>query len=409
MTNRRLLTPKGVRDYLPQEAAWRRQVEDKVHGVFTSYGYQEVVTPTIEHVGLFEAGNNGDSQSYRFVDREGDVLALRTDMTTPIARVVASRFREAALPLRLCYFGNLFRYESPQAGRQREFTQAGLELLGVNGPAADAEVIILACRALEAVGIRGFHIDIGHVGFVNRLLSQAKLPETAEEAVKTALVQKDLVRLEQLVQEHIGDDGLKRAFTGLLECRGGLEVVEKAADLLGDEQDPSLVNLAAVYQRLELVGLSQYITIDLGMVKEMNYYTGMVMEGYARELGYDLCSGGRYNGLLGEFGHDLPATGFAMGVDRMLLVLERQNHQGWDQPVRIWVRYPETIQRQQLDWVEKWRKAGAVIMNDLGMTVDGPTIEFLPSGKVAWRNGDNVRELEPFQVEMELFCLKTTK
>ena len=403
MKNRRLLTPKGMRDYLPREAAWRRLVEDKVHRVFTSYGYQEVVTPTLEHMALFAAGNNDDEQSYRFVYREGEVLALRTDMTTPIARLVVSRLREAPLPLRLCYFGNLFRYESPQAGRQREFTQAGVELLGVDGPAADAEVVMLACRALEAAGVQDFHIDIGHVGIVNRLLSRAALLKTTEEAIKEALVQKDLVVLERLVQQNIADEGLKKALTGLSECRGGLVVLEKAAELLQDDRDPALANLAEVYRRLELAGLERYITIDLGLVKAMNYYTGMVMEGYTRELGYDLCSGGRYDRLLGEFGYDLPATGFAMSVDRLLLVLERQGCLGCQQPVGFWVRFPQTVQSWQLDLVEKWRRAGAVIMNDLGMAVDGPTIEFLPSGKVAWHSGDTRLELDPAQVETRLF------
>lgn len=389
MTERQLLTPKGVRDYLPQEAEWRREVENKIHSVFTSYGYQEVVTPTVEHAKLFSSSNGlDDLNTYRFVDREGQILALRPDMTTPIARVVASRLRNEPLPMRLCYFGNLYRYADPQAGRQREFTQAGVELLGVNGPEADAEIVALACQALSMVGVRDFRMDIGHVGFVHTLLAQAALAGDVEERVKNALVHKDLVDLERLISGHISDEKLKAVFLRLLDLRGGVEVIQEARQAMPDLSIPALNNLEAVYRRLELLGLESMITIDLGMVKAMDYYTGIILEGYSRELGYYLCSGGRYDGLLGEFGYPLPATGFALGLDRVLLVLERQNFDGWHCPVRLRVRFASQPRKEDLEWIERWRLAGITVINDLG--IDGASddilIEFLADGRVHWKS-----------------------
>jgi ATP phosphoribosyltransferase regulatory subunit len=405
--HRQLLTPKGVRDYLPEEATWRRELENKINQVFTSYGYQEVVTPTVEYVGIFTPSNAAnDAQTYRFVDREGQILALRPDMTTPIARVVASRLQNQPLPLRLCYFGNLFRYEDPQAGRQREFTQAGLELLGSNNSAADAEVVILACKCLAAVGVRDFRIDIGHVGFVRTLLSMAGfLPET-EERVKEALVHKDLVALEQLVTEQVSDPKLKEVMLEIMEYRGGPEVLEKAQSAWPNLSIPALTELSAVFQRVKSAGLENYVIIDLSMVKEMDYYTGIILEGYSRELGYYLCSGGRYDGLLGEFGYDIPATGFALGLDRVLLVLERQGFGGWKERPKFIVDFPGADYSENIEWVERWRSAGAIVVDGFDTEYSSQHcdayLQFTKDGRVIYRDNVSERIIDPNEILSEL-------
>lgn len=399
MTQRQLFTPKGVRDFLPQEAAWRRELENRIHRVFQSYGYREVVTPTIENLALFGRGNGpDDTQVYRFTDRDGELIALRPDMTTPIARLVAAHLRHEPLPLRLCYFGNLFRYADPQAGRQREFSQAGVELLGSSRPEADAEVILLAYRALEAAGIQDFRLDIGHVGFIQEVLKRAGLSGDVEEAIKKAHVHKDLVRVEQLVHDNVRHPALCRILCELDNLRGGVEVLEQAAQALEGDQIPALANLAAIFAQLKDAGLTERITLDLSLVKTMDYYTGMVLEGYSRELGYYLCSGGRYDGLLGEFGYNLPATGFAMGIDRALLALERQGFDDWERRKRILVRFPESIRSEALSWIERWRKTGAVMIQDLGEKEAVPSdlsIEFLPTGEVACQNRSGRRVMRP--------------
>jgi ATP phosphoribosyltransferase regulatory subunit len=399
MTQRQLFTPKGVRDFLPQEAAWRRELEDRIYRVVESYGYQEVVTPTIENLALFGRSNDpDDTQVYRFIDRDGESIALRPDMTTPIARVVTAHLRKEPLPLRLCYFGNLFRYADPHAGRQREFTQAGVELLGSSRPEADAEVIILAYRALEAAGIRDFRLDIGHVGFMQEVLKRAKLSTDVEEGIKKALVHKDLVRVEQLVTAHVQEDKLRRILCELDNFRGGAEVIDQAAEVFSGQAIPALINLKTIVEQLKAAGLEERITIDLSMVKAMDYYTGMVLEGYSRELGYYLCSGGRYDGLLGEFGYELPATGFALGIDRVLLALERQGFDDWKQPKRFVVRFPETLRAEALLWIERWRKTGVVLISDLGESTtahDERIIEFLQTGEVVYQCEAGRKVMQP--------------
>lgn len=328
MVRRLLTTPKGVRDILPQEAVWRRELEDRINKVFAGYGYKEVVPPTIEHLEVFSKGSELDEKMYKFVDREGEILALRADMTTPIARIVCRRLPEEQTPVRRCYFGNLFRYDDPQAGRQREFYQAGVEMIGDDSPEADAEVISVAYHSLKTAGIEDFRIDLGHVGYVNGLLAATDLDEASRERIIKCLMHKNLVGLEQTVCEHqeqLGQD-LLEVFLQLPTLRGGIEVLEKAGRMT---QNPlahqALENMAEIFTVLGWYGIQDSVTIDLSMIKKMDYYTGMIMEGYSKELGYDLFSGGRYNNLLARFGSDLPATGFALGVDRVLLVMERQN------------------------------------------------------------------------------------
>lgn len=405
MTQRQLFTPKGVRDYLPQEAAWRREMGERIYKVFRSYGYQEVVTPTVENLALFGRSNDpDDTQVYRFIDRDGELIALRPDMTTPIARVVAAHLRHEHLPLRLCYFGNLFRYADPQAGRQREFTQAGVELLGSSRPEADAEVITLAYRALEAAGIRDFRLDLGHVGFMQAVLNQAQLSPETEEQIKKALIHKDLVRLEKLVAAHVGDPELRRILCGLEDLRGGVEILREAGGSLEAGKIPALANLEAIFTKLKADGLDDKITIDLSMVKAMDYYTGMVFEGYSRELGYYLCSGGRYDRLLGEFGCDMPATGFALGIDRALLVLERQGFAGWSSSKRIRVRRPQhSIFPEYQSWVDCWRKSGAVILNDLGEETESDAaelfVEFIGPNEIVLHRAAESRRMRPAEFD----------
>lgn len=319
--------PSGMRDLLPEEARQRRQLENRLVEVFTGWGYQEVITPTLEFYDTLavEMDAELDSQLYRFFDRDGRLLVLRPDMTIPIARLVATRLRHLALPLRLFYIANVFRYESPQAGRLREFAQAGVELIGLGDAQADAEVIALATKALWQAGLQDFQISVGQIQLFHALMEELHLPEALVRAVKSAITRKDLVGLECLLKEDPLLASHKEEIREVFDLRGGVEVLQKARLLLKSSCfHQALSRLEEVYEHLVRLGVAEAVCLDLGLLRGFEYYTGIVFEGYTADLGFTICGGGRYDNLLGKFGYPCPATGFALGLDRLLLALSYQ-------------------------------------------------------------------------------------
>ncbi|MDN5348191.1 MAG: phosphoribosyltransferase regulatory subunit [Clostridia bacterium] len=323
---RRLQLPAGVQDLLPAEAAAKRRLEEMLLRLFSSWGYREVVTPTFEFIEALDVGPAASSEEllYKFIDREGHILALRPDLTTPIARLTATKLRHSSFPLRLCYAANVFRYEAPQAGRMREFHQAGVELIGADGSRADAEVIALAVEALQEAGLVDFRIGIGQVAITKAVLAELELQPEAEMAVKEALVGKDLVRLTGLLAQYSVPPAASRRVEGLFGLHGGEEVLERATGLLaGTPAARYLRELEEVFIALKALGLQRYLFIDLGILRAFDYYTGIVFEGYVPGLGFPVCGGGRYDELLEQFGFPCPATGFALGIERLLMARDK--------------------------------------------------------------------------------------
>ncbi|WP_172253072.1 ATP phosphoribosyltransferase regulatory subunit [Saccharibacillus deserti] len=313
--------PVGVRDYLPRATRRLRRIERSVLDCMANWGYDPIKTPTLEYydtVGI--ASSTPDRKLYKLLSSRGQTLVLRSDMTAPIARVASSLLREEPLPLRLSYHANVFRAIEEEAGREAEFFQTGVELVGDRSPEADAEVIALAIASLQAAGVKTFKFAMGHVGFLNGLFDEALPDRTdAQQALKERLLHRDYVGFRETTESL----GLKREqqeeLEGLLRLRGGVEVCEQAAGLSGHTLAlESLTHLRSVWEALVDYGVSQHVLIDLTMIGDFSYYTGMVFEGYAAELGFPVCSGGRYDNLLRQFGRDVPATGFALKTTRIL-------------------------------------------------------------------------------------------
>lgn len=321
-------TPRGTRDLLPSEAELRRRVEARVRQVFAGFGYREVQTPVFEREAVLAQGAAPGQEDYlfRFFSPDGEMLALRSDLTTPIARLVTQRLARERRPLRLSYLADVCRWAEPGGGRQRQFAQAGVELVGAGGPAADAEVVLVALKALEAAGIRDYRLDLGQVAFFTGLLAGSGLGRAEQEAVHRNFLAKDWVGLETTLARLCPAADRERilALTGL---RGGREVLKQAGELTGTgdtEARRALTNLSAVWTVLADFGVADRLAVDLGLVKDLAYYTGLVVEGYVPRLGYTLCTGGRYDGLYGQFGAAEPATGFALGLERVTEALARQ-------------------------------------------------------------------------------------
>ncbi|MCR5757577.1 MAG: ATP phosphoribosyltransferase regulatory subunit [Selenomonas sp.] len=337
-----LKIPYGTRDFLPAEAAGKRVVEDRLAKLFASWGYEEVVTPTIEYLDTLQLGSNHSvgSHLFKFFDREDQTLALRHDMTTPIARLVSTRLQDSPLPLKLSYISSVFRYEQAQTGRQCEFYQAGVELMGPGSPATDAEVVALAATGLLRSGLTEFTICLGQVEFLHGILDQYRLPAEVQHDLRSAMERRNLVELNQLVDGLDLPENAKQVLKKLPLLNGGAELLQQAYDLALNEQSRrALDNLSAIYRLLKAYRVEKYVRFDLGIIRDFSYYTGMVFEVYAPGLGYPLCGGGRYDHLLADFGTACPATGFALGIERILLALERQKLPMHSLPRDVYVGY----------------------------------------------------------------------
>ena len=318
--------PKGAKLYLPDEAAQKRAVEERVLSVFRRWGYREVVTPAYEYFDVVALGTDHDlqEQMFKLVDREsGRLLALRADVTPQIARIVATRMRDEPKPLRLAYLANVFRYDEPHVGRYREFYQAGVELIGLPNPEADAEMIAMTVEGLRALGLEDFQLDVGQTDFFRGILEDLAAAEPTARRLRSALARKDVSALERDVAELAAPAAVTDLLLALPTLYGRGDVLERAERLVKSARsEAALSNLAEVYRLLRLYGLADSVLLDLGEVRGFDYYSGLHFEAYVAGLGASLAGGGRYDHMLGRFGYDCPATGFAFEVGRALLAME---------------------------------------------------------------------------------------
>lgn len=353
--------PYGTRDFLPQEAAEKRVIETALADTFDKWGYDEVVTPTIEYLDTLTMGNGSavEPHMFKFFDKSNRTLALRHEMTTPIARMAASRLKGAALPLKLAYISNVYRYEQAQTGRQCEFYQAGVELMGVPTAAADAEVIALAIAAMRQGGLQNFQICLGQVEFINGVMQQVNLSQEKQNEIKYAMEKRDLVGLANIIDQTDLPKNAKDILKKIPVLHGKEEILKKAYEMVVNEQSKrALDNLQEIYNLLKVYGVAEYVSFDLGVIRDFGYYTGMVFEAYAPGLGFPVCGGGRYDHMLSDFGNACPATGFALGIERIMLARERQGLKEVMTKKDIYVAYREGNVAQAIEEVMKLRLAG---------------------------------------------------
>ena len=309
--------PPGTRDVLPEEMREIRAIQAALLSTFGEAGYQEVRTPTIEYADVVEKAS-GDADSYRFLDDRGDLLALRNDMTVPIARLVSSRMAEAEGPWRLCYFANSFRPTPPRRAELREFGQAGIELIGLGGAEGVSEVLSLLDRSLGAVGLESAVIGLGDAGLWPGVLEDlGAAPELLEKS-SAFLRRGDLVGLESILRADGGlDTGAADTAVSIARMRGGPEVIEEARNRTGQATAPALERIDQALKGGLDSGSGREVTVDLGMARDLGYYTGEVLEVYEPSVGQVIGAGGRYDGLMSGFGMDLPAAGFSLYVERV--------------------------------------------------------------------------------------------
>ena len=319
--------PKGARIYLPDEAARKRHVESALLGIFERWGYREIVTPTFEYLDVLSTGTDESVQEtmFTFVEREtGRVLALRADITPQIARVVATRLRDELKPVRLAYVTNVFRYDEPHVSAYRELYQAGVELVGLEKPEAEVEIIAMTVEGLHALGLPRFQLDLCHLDFFRGLLDELK-GEDMPRQLRAALARKDTATLERLVADAAPPSAIGDALLALPTLVGGEDVLDRASALARNERSTrALENLAEVYRLLKIYGLGPSVLLDLGEVRGFDYYSGLYFETYVPGYGASIARGGRYDHMLARFGYDCPAVGFAFDIGRALGVMSAQ-------------------------------------------------------------------------------------
>ncbi len=311
--------PPGTRDVLPDEMRELRRLHLALIEVFEGRGYGEVATPTIEYDEVLARGDGRTADTaYRFFDGSGDLLALRSDMTVPIARLIASRYAKAEMPLRLCYLANAYRAVRPQRGQMREFAQAGVELIGAPAPEGTAEVVEVLEAALDAAGLERAVIGLGDADLYRQLLAEFGIDGEARDSILARLAAHDLVGLEAELSELQGiSDEQIATCVALSQLRGGKEVLEEARALGGAAVERATARLGETVEALEARGVAQRVQIDLGLLRDLGYYSGAILEVYDPALGHVLGGGGRYDGLLKRFGVDQPAAGFALYMERV--------------------------------------------------------------------------------------------
>ncbi|MCO5316583.1 MAG: ATP phosphoribosyltransferase regulatory subunit [Solirubrobacterales bacterium] len=311
--------PPGTRDVLPDEMLELRRIENALLEVFAEHSYHEVGTPTLEYAGLLELGDRRSADAaYRFFDERGELLALRTDMTIPIARLAADRLGELEPPHRLCYVANAYRAVTPKRGRRREFGQAGIELIGGGGAPATAEVVEVLSRALDAVGLSSAVIGLGNAGLWPGLLADVGASQGTRDRSSERLVSHDLVGVETILREAPElEDAHADALLEVIGMRGGAEVLDRGSALGGDRFGAALRRLGATFAALQERGIGHRVQLDLGMLRDLGYYSGTTIEVYDPTVGEIIGGGGRYDDLMSKFGLDLPAAGFTLYLERI--------------------------------------------------------------------------------------------
>lgn len=311
-----LQIPVGMHDLLPEELYLQESLENKIFNLFHLWSYQKVLTPTVEFAACVQPEIDREDNLYKFFDKQGHVLALRPELTTPIARLVSTRLKGTELPLRFCYGADVFRNS---IGRHREFRQAGVELIGNDAEMADAEVIALAVEALRTIGLKDFQFNLGHMGIFSGLMAEAGISQEMQTLLEDALARKDMVGIERLVAQSSLADRMKELLLKLPHLHGQEEILDEVLSWSGKPVIKEAVqSLRKVYKFLDDFGVQDFVALDLGILRGFSYYTGVIFEGYVQGIGFPVIEGGRYDSLYAEFGYPLPATGFAINLGSLL-------------------------------------------------------------------------------------------
>jgi len=326
--------PTGVKDFLPIKASKLEYLQSRLMEVFGRWGFRRVAPAPLEDLAVLELGLGEDlrEKTFRFDDRQsGRLVAFPPDITPQIARIAATRMQEMPLPFRLSYSGCVLRHAEQRLGKERGIYQCGVELIGLDNPEADAEMIVMAIESLQETSSRDFTIDIGQEEFLRGILSGLDVVPARAEAVRTAIAGKDSSGLAKLLADLPISDSRRDEILALPRLFGGKEILDRAARVVdNDISRQALDNLHQVLDILGSYGVEEHITIDLGELRGFDYHTGLIFQGFLGGFGHAVCAGGRYDGLTGRYGFPAPATGLTFSLLNLLFALDRELDQRVD-------------------------------------------------------------------------------
>ena len=367
-----LITPEGTRDLLFEECLARRMVEEKLTRLFSGFGYSEVVTPGMEFYDVFLGTSRTFRQEslYKLTDSKNRLVTLRPDSTIPIARLVATRLKDAELPLRLYYDQAVYENNALLKGRSDELVQTGIELIGgENTKRADYEALSIAAEALALFG-KDFRLEIGHIGYFKELVRRLNIDAATEEEIRLLINAKNYPALNDLL-DGIADNDVTATLKKLPGLFGGEEVFEKAQELYTDDNIKHILErLAVVYNRLKALGHEGKVIVDLGIVRHTDYYTGIVFKGYLTGIGDSVLKGGRYDRLIGEFGRDCPAVGFGVNCDAIATYLCKQDEAPVPKTADAIVFGEKGHVVEALAFAQQLVRDGMIVENSLYNTID---------------------------------------
>ena len=361
MKKQMLHTPEGVRDIYSLEYGKKLVLEEKLQKVFHLYGYHDIQTPTFEYLDVFgkEIGTTPVKELYKFFDREGNTLVLRPDLTPSIARAAMTVYDTDALPIRLCYKGNTFVNQSSYQGRLNENTQAGAELIGIDSVEADAEMVVMAVNCLKEVGLKEFQINIGSVDFYESLIEEANLSDENEARLRELISNRNYFAVGELLTQADAKKSTQIAFDSLQDLIGGEEVLTAANKIaVSSKTTDAIKRMKELYKLLVAYGVDKYVTFDLSMRGNRDYYTGIIFRGYTYGTGDAIVKGGRYDRLMEKFGKASPSIGFAIVVDELMNAFARQK---LDIPIKAkntFILYEASRQMEAIKLAKEFRTGG---------------------------------------------------
>ena len=380
--NKKNMLPEGTRDLILDECVIKRALERDIDEIFEKWGYKEVITPTLEFYETFNYNSQTlrEEDMYKFFDNRGRILVLRPDMTIPIARVVETKLKDAEFPIKLRYTSNVFRVHESLGGKRNEYTDCGVELIGIEDKKSDLEVLVLALEALKKLGLNDFKLEIGNIGFFNGAFKNLDIDQEHREVIAQFIEDKNLKSLEDYLEDLDIKEEYKKFFNKLPWMFGDKNILEEAKKLaFNDEIKENLEYLEVLYSQLEALGYGENVTFDLGMVPRLNYYTGMIFRGYGEGVGNTLLRGGRYDSLIKSSNTYVPAIGFSIDINSVIANVKLNKNLNEDENVYK-IYYSEKNRIEAIKKSEELRNQGYIV--DLLPKEDIEEIKIVKGGEV---------------------------
>jgi len=357
--------PFGFRDIFPVESEERNAIKTIIKKEFELWGYGEIKTPVVEFTKNISegVGKNWKDKLINFFDSDGSLVSLRTDMTIPIARFTAMRIKKNQLPVRFCYFANSFRKSSAQKGEKREYNQAGLEFIGSGSYICDVETLLILAKLLKKIIPGNFVIGLGSAEILGLLYNWLGLGDPGRFIVENNLVSKNYVALSDYLEKQ--NPSKANHFFQIIKPYKDISVIE---DAIHETRYEELINgfskFKKIFNILSETGNGEYFIANLGILRDFDYYTGIIYEVYSSNINSIIGSGGRYDKLIKKFGMDVPATGFALDVDLLHKSVKEASSIIMKKSLKIYLSSKPDNYLKILDFSETLRDEGIIVEID---------------------------------------------